>query len=135
MMRDTPTRLIEPSISLTGKSWKPVWRQWSNCGGESMRGLVKVFLSFALVATSPWVMSGEGRVVQLPAFHSVEVPDGGHVVIRHGAAQRVTLVRGNLDYTKMRVTADGVLVISNCRHECRGYRSDVEIEMPGITRL
>jgi len=100
-----------------------------------MRGLVKVFFSFALVAASPWVMSAQGRVVQLPPFHSVEVPDGGHVVIKHGAAQRVTLVRGNLDYTKMRVTADGVLVISNCRHECRGYRSDVEIEMPGITRL
>jgi hypothetical protein len=101
-----------------------------------MHGVVKVVLSVALVTTSPGVMaSAQGRVVKLPPFHSVEVPDGGHVVIRYGGAQRVTLVRGNLDYTKMRVTSDGVLVIGNCRHECRGYRSDVEIEMPSITRL
>lgn len=97
-----------------------------------MRG----FVIGAALATLPALQaSAQGRVVQLPPFTSVEVPDGGHVVIRHGPTQRVTLVRGNLNYTKIRVTSDGVLVIGNCRHECRGYRSDVEIEMPGITRL
>ena len=79
--------------------------------------------------------SAQGKVVQLPPFQSVEVPEGGHVVIRYGSTQRVTLMNGNLNYTLMRVTADGVLVISNCRHDCRGYRSDVEIVMPAIRSL
>ena len=101
-----------------------------------MRDFVKIVFSAVLAAALPGPdASAQGRVIQLPQFNSVEVSDGGHVVIRYGSSQRVTLVRGDLNYTKMRVTADGVLLIRNLRHESRGYRSDVEIEMPGITRL
>ena len=94
-----------------------------------------IIVSVLTAASLSGKASAQGKVVQLPPFQSVEVPEGGHVVIRYGSTQRVTLVRGNLNYTRMRVTADGVLVISNCRHNCRGYRSDVEIEMPGIRTL
>src|SRR4029079_9116295 len=94
-----------------------------------------IIVSVLTAASLSGKASAQGKVVQLPPFQSVEVPEGGHVVIRYGSTQRVTLVRGNLNYTRMRVTADGVLVISNCRHNCRGYRSDVEIEMPAIRRL
>lgn len=101
-----------------------------------MRGSVRIIFSAAIAAVVFGAQaSAQGRVVQLPAFNSVEVSDGGHVMIRYGSTHRVTLVRGDLNYTKMRVNADGVLVVQNLRHESRGYRSEVEIEMPSITRL
>ena len=101
-----------------------------------MRVIVRIIFSAAIAMVLFGAdASAQGRVIQLPPFRSVEVPEGGHGVIRYGPTQRVTLVRGNLDHTKMRVTSDGVLLIGNCRHGCRGYRSDVEIEMPSITRL
>jgi len=76
------------------------------------------------------------RPVQLAAFNSIEVLNGGHVVLRPSPTQRVTLVKGSLDYTRIAVTDGGVLVIDKCHVECpRGYRLEIEILVPNVSRL
>jgi hypothetical protein len=57
------------------------------------------------------------------------------VILRHGTAQRVTLLQGSTQYTSIRID-EGTprqLVIDSCRHQCpRNYRLDVEIVTPEI---
>jgi hypothetical protein len=77
-----------------------------------------------------------GQTLQLPPFSSIETHDGAHVFIRQGSPQRVTLVEGSLDYS--RITVDnGRLSIEKCvREHCpRGYQLDIEIVVPLITSL
>lgn len=73
--------------------------------------------------------------VQLPAFNSIQV-NSGHITLRPAATQRVTLLRGSLDYTRVSVTSGGVLVIDKCNVKCpRGYRLEVEIQTPSVSRI
>ena len=59
--------------------------------------------------------------VRLPAFNSIQV-NSGHITLRPGATQRVTVLKGSLDYTRVSVTSGGVLVIDKCSVKCpRGY--------------
>ena len=73
--------------------------------------------------------------VPVGAFDSVALKDGGHVILRHGAAQRVTLLEGSTQYTSIRIDESNPrqLVIDSCRHQCpRDYRIEVEIVTPEI---
>lgn len=74
--------------------------------------------------------------LKLPPFSSIQV-NTGHVVIRSASTQRVTLVKGSLDYTRVAVTDGGVLVIDKCKveHCPRGYELDIEILMPNVRRI
>ena len=75
-------------------------------------------------------------VIQVRPFSSIALPEGGHVILRPSATQRVTLVRGSLDYTRMSVTNRGALVIDKCFRKCpRGYRLELEILSPSVSRL
>jgi hypothetical protein len=90
-----------------------------------------VALTIFLVATPPLT-----TVVQVKRFSSIELPEGGHVILRPSATQRVTLLRGSLDYTRMRVTDRGALVIDKCFRKCpKGYRLELEILSPSVNRL
>jgi hypothetical protein len=73
--------------------------------------------------------------LRLAPFDSIRV-NTGHVVLRSGPTQSVTLIKGSLDYTRVAVS-DGVLVIDKCNMEhCpRGYELDIEIQMPTVSRL
>lgn len=76
-----------------------------------------------------------GTVVPVGAFDSVALKDGGHVILRHGAAQRVTQLQGSTQYSSIRIDENNPrqLVIDSCRHQCpRNYRLDVEIVTPEI---
>jgi hypothetical protein len=74
--------------------------------------------------------------LQLAPFNSIEVSDGGHVVLRPAPTQRVTLLRGSLDYTRLAVTDGGRLVIDKCIRKCpRGYQLEVEIFAPSFARI
>ena len=74
--------------------------------------------------------------IQVERFSSIELPGGGHVVLRPSPTQRVTLLRGSLDYTRLRVTDRGALVIDKCFRKCpRGYRLELEILSPNVSRL
>jgi hypothetical protein len=75
------------------------------------------------------------EAISVPAFKAVELDDGGHVTVRRGANQRVTMVDGSLQYTRFFVR-DNTLHIDNCYVKCpRNYRLRVEIETPSITAL
>lgn len=75
------------------------------------------------------------RPVQLAPFSAIEIRHGGHAVVRQGSAQRVSFVQGSAEHTRMAVT-NGVLVIDKCPGDCpRGYRLEVEVIMPAVTRL
>lgn len=74
--------------------------------------------------------------LQLAPFNSIEVRNGGHVVLRPAPTQRVTLLRGSLDYTRLGVTDGGRLVIDKCIRKCpRGYELEIEIFAPNLTRI
>ncbi len=69
--------------------------------------------------------------LELAPFRSVALSDGGRVVIRHGAAQRVTLVEGEAD-----VTVEGTrLRIGRCRSCPRRVHPRVEIVTPTLDSL
>jgi hypothetical protein len=72
--------------------------------------------------------------IQVGPFSSIEVPNGGHVILRASPTQRVTLARGSLDYTRWSVTEGRALVIDKCFRKCpRGYRLEIEILTPRFT--
>jgi hypothetical protein len=74
--------------------------------------------------------------LQVAPFSSIELPKGGHVILQPSSSQRVTMVRGSLDYTRLRVTDRGALVIDKCFRKCpRGYRLELEILTPSLSRV
>ena len=73
--------------------------------------------------------------IQVAAFDAIDVRDNGHVVLRSGAAHRVTFVNGSPEYSRVNVR-NGTLVIDKCHMDCpRGYRLDLEVTAPAVTRL
>ena len=89
------------------------------------------FAIAALIAVSPAAAQGP---VSVPGFDSLELLGGGRVTIRHGATQRVTLVRGNLEMTRFTVER-GKLEIDACVRSCRDYDLEVEIVTPDIDAI
>ena len=76
------------------------------------------------------------KVVPLTPFSSVELHDGGRAILHHGPTQRVTLLKGSLDYTRVTIADGGRLVIDSCKSECpRGYDLEIEIVTPDIARI
>jgi hypothetical protein len=74
--------------------------------------------------------------LSVPAFTTVDVRNGAHVVLRHGEKRRVTVTRGNTTESAIRVEEGGRLLIDRCPDGCpRGYRLEVEIVTPGIGAL
>lgn len=91
---------------------------------EAFRLLIAgIFLLVPLPAQTP---------IQVGPFNLIELPHGGHVVLQRAPTQRVSLVRGSLDYTRLAVT-DGRLIIDKCFRKCpRGYRLELEILTPNV---
>jgi hypothetical protein len=74
-------------------------------------------------------------VVQLAPFTSVTLRNGGHVVLRHGPAQRVTLLKGSSAYTKATIAAGDRLVIDSQGNCPRGYELTVEVVTPEVADI
>lgn len=73
------------------------------------------------------------QTVQVGAFSSIDVPHGGHVVLQRGATQRVSVVTGSLDVTRLSVADGGRLVVDKCFRKCPpGYRLELAIVTPAI---
>ncbi|HKD21694.1 MAG TPA: DUF2807 domain-containing protein [Rhizomicrobium sp.] len=76
----------------------------------------------------------EGGVVSVPPFDSVELRGGGHVTLRYGDTQRVTLVRGSAQVTRFAIEDGRKLSIDACEDNCPSdYDLEVEIVTPRIT--
>jgi hypothetical protein len=95
-----------------------------------------VFTQLSALALSMPAPVVTQTIVPLAPFSSVELHDGGKVIIQHGPTQRVTLVKGSLDYTRVTIANGGRLVIVKCKSHCPpGYDLEIEIVTPDITRI
>lgn len=82
-----------------------------------------------LVAT----VASAQTTVPLAHFDSIELRGGGHVVLRHGAQQRVTILHGSTQYTHFGMEERGKLVIDACNSDCPWhYDLEIEIVTPDI---
>jgi hypothetical protein len=74
--------------------------------------------------------------VPVAPFRSVEMHDGGHVILRHGATQRVTLLKGGVDCPRFTLADGDRLVIDKYKGQCsRGYKLEIEIITPYIDEI
>ena len=88
---------------------------------------------FLLPLTIAAVPAVAAEVVAVPEFRTVQVRGGGSVVVRPGPAQRVTIVEGSTQFTRVRVTANGELRIDACNERCpQRYDLRIEIVSPRV---
>ena len=88
--------------------------------------------AFIIAAAEPVAAQ---TVVSVAPFSSVELHDGIHATLRHGP-QRVTLLKGSLDYTRFTVGDGGRLVIEKCKDQCpRGYKVEIELVASTIDEI
>jgi hypothetical protein len=89
-------------------------------------------LSFLGLSVSPPAQTP----VQVAQFHAIEAGNGAHVTVRYGATQRVTMVKGSKEYSRISVTRGGTLLIDNCPDHCpRGYELEIEIVTPILSSV
>ena len=93
--------------------------------------LLAAFFSIALVS------SGAAQtVVPVGPFRSVELRHGGHVIVRHGPVQRVTILAEEAQCTRIQVDGRQRLVIDNGGRGCRHHgRLQVEVITPGVSAV
>jgi hypothetical protein len=97
-----------------------------------MRSIVPLFAA-ALAVSAP-VLATE--IVPVPQFRSIELRGGGVVTLVPGPSERVTILEGSSQFTRMRVEQDGKLRIDTCNEACpRVYRLRVEIQSPRVPDL
>lgn len=97
-----------------------------------MRSILPLFAA-ALAASAPVLAS---EIVPVPQFNSVELLGGGMVTVVPGPAQRVTILEGSSQFTRMRVENDGQLRIDTCEERCPPvYRLRVEVQSPRVPDL
>lgn len=74
-----------------------------------------------------------GQVINVSPFKTIEVHGGGHAILRHGAVQRVTLLKGDPKIAEIQVSGDGNLMLSPCKDWCWGdHELEVEVTSPAI---
>lgn len=97
-----------------------------------MRSLAPLFVAPLLVSAP--VLATE--LVQVPEFRSVQLRGGGVVTVVAGPVQRVTILEGGSQFTRMHVERDGQLRIDTCDERCPPvYRLRVEIQSPRVPDL
>lgn len=101
-----------------------------------MKALISIAIPVLFAAAAPQPVTAQ-TVVPLPAFDQIELRGGGEVVVRHGPVQRVTLVEGSPEISRIEVVRrrgeDERLLISPCERRCpRRYRLRVEIVTPRL---
>jgi len=97
-----------------------------------MKSRLLVAAALMSLAASPSLAQ---TAVPVAHFKSIELRGGGHVTLRHGAEQRVTLLKGSTQYTRIRIDDEnsGQLVIDACNSNCpHHYDLDIEIVTPDI---
>jgi hypothetical protein len=71
--------------------------------------------------------------VPLAHFSSIELRGGGHVVLRHGGQQRVTILKGSTQYTSFKMEGPDKLVIDACNSDCpMQYDLEIDIVTPDV---
>ena len=97
-----------------------------------IRMIVPLF-AIALIASVPALAT---EYVPLPHFNGVQLRGGGDVVLVPGPDQRVTVVEGSTQFTRLYVDRQGTLKIDACDRNCpRQYRLRIEIQSPHVPVL
>lgn len=92
---------------------------------------MRLTLAFAFSLAAIPALASEP--VSVGHFAQVQLRGGGHVTVRHGAAQSVTLLKGSTRYTKFSIRDGRVLVIDACDGSCpHSYDLDIEIVTPDL---
>ena len=88
-----------------------------------------------LAAVTIFAFSGLAEtVIPVGEFRWVDLDGGGQVIVRHGPVQRVTLVKGDLENTSVRIGAGQRLLIDHKgKHHRDGYRMQIEVVTPHLT--
>jgi hypothetical protein len=95
-----------------------------------MRTLIFVAIAICLTIVPA---DAAQTVIPVEQFRSIELRHGGDVVVRHGSAQRVTILEGSSQYSRVRLAVGQRLTIDNCNPDCpRGYRLRMEIITPEL---
>jgi len=94
---------------------------------------MRYMLPSLLVALAASVPAIAVENMPVPAFHNVELAGGGNVTLVPGPVQRVTILEGNSQFTRMRVDGTGRLRIDTCNDRCpQHYTLRVEIQSPSL---
>lgn len=110
------------------------YKYWLKIALRSLNFLAINGLS-ALSLAMPSTPAAQAEV-PVAAFDSIELHDGARVTLRYGPIQRVTLIKGSLDYTNVTVVDGGRLIINKCKSRCpRGYELEIEIVTSDITSI
>src|SRR3982751_3293371 len=97
-----------------------------------MRSIIPLF-AVAFAAAAPALAT---ETVPVPTFRSVELRGGGEIDVVPGPAQRVSIVQGSSQYTRMRVASDGKLKIDACVERCPShYGLRIQIQAPRVPDL
>lgn len=97
-----------------------------------MRSILPLFA--AVLAVSVPAFADE--TVPVPQFHSAELRGGGAVSVVPGPTQRVTIVEGSSQFTRIYVDPQGQLRIDTCNERCpREYHLRVVIQAPQVPGL
>src|SRR6185312_6792527 len=84
---------------------------WQQPGGTPMR-----VVSVVALATLFAVPAFATENISVGHFSQVQLRGGGHVVIKHGASQSVTLLKGSTKYTRFHIRDGRELVIDACNN-------------------
>ncbi|HTW36887.1 MAG TPA: DUF2807 domain-containing protein [Rhizomicrobium sp.] len=77
-----------------------------------------------------------GGDVPVGHFDSVELRGGGHVILRYGATERVTLISGSTQFTHFHIEDCGRLVINACTYDCPShYDLEIQILAPHVNAV
>lgn len=73
--------------------------------------------------------------VSVSPFDSIELHGGGHVILRHGGAQAVHLLKGSTAFTRIHIDPSDPrkLVIDACNENCpHNYALEIAVDTPRI---
>lgn len=95
-------------------------------------------IRFVAAAATSLLIAGAafaGTDMNFPSFSGINIHGGGHVVLRYGKVQRVTVIKGDLNKIDLHMSGN-TLEISPCKNWCWGNNPlEVEIVSPRITSL
>src|ERR1700743_304337 len=89
-----------------------------------------VLTRYALAATAALIAAPALAATSVPVGHfdSVSLGGGGHVTIKYGAKQSVTLLKGSTEFTTIKIKHGDSLEIDACNDRCP-HEYDLEIEI------
>lgn len=98
-------------------------------------GLMSLAVQPTKTQMEPVVSVEPQQALPLAPFTSIELDGGVKAVLQYGSPQRVTMLKGSGDLSRITVTQERLL-IEKCRDKCpRGYELHVEIVTPFINAI